>query len=164
MVICCILGVKIQAQEVSFLVETPDSVTALAGTRHYVGYLPSGGRIVTIDIIMDCKLRGHESEYVVVSRVLGNKAVQRTWCHRDNILKQELVFKGATSTQEGSKTAITITFTNGETWVSHDAFWLSVLPGQKLTKVTYDGETYRFTQFVTDGSVDQQMYRQLTMK
>lgn len=165
MTFVCVLGVQLRAQNerVSFLVESADSITALEGTRHYIGYIPSG-RIVTTDLIMDCKLRGHEGEYVVVTRLIGNKVQQRTWCRTENIRTAELVFKGATSTQEGSKTTINITFTNGDTWVSHDAFWLSVLPGQKMVKTTYDGETFGFTQFVTDGSVDQDVYKELAMK
>ena len=164
MAICCLLGIRLNAQErVKFIVESCDSITALEGTRHYVGYIPSG-RIATTDLIMDCKLRGHENEYVVVTRLIGNKVQQRTWCRRNNIRTAELVFKGATSTQEGSKTTINITFTNGDTWVSHDTFWLSVLPGQKMVKTTYDGETFGFTQFVTDGSVDQKVYKELAMK
>lgn len=159
--ICCALSVSAQSK-VSYLVENPDSIVPYPGTRHYAGYVKSG-RIATLDVIMDCKLRGHENEYVVVSKVVGNEITTRTWCHRDKINKVDLLVQSVTSTKENGQDAIAVTFTDGKTWVTEDLRWAQALPGQKVEVTIYDGETYLYKSYRTDGSVDQGVY-QLAMK
>lgn len=150
----------ISAQEKNqVLVENITSIAPLGNTRHFVAYCASG-KIPVTDILYINRVRGHEQDFRVVSIVVNDTVRQRTLCSVDKVEVTQLAIKSVASVQKDVRNLAVVNFTNGETWETEDLNWLEALPGQKVNRSTYDGETYRFARYLTDGEVDQSLYHQ----